>query len=79
MAPAARRNLKGLTPVGQARIREAAELLSLDPYRVRLTKLKGVEDEWRLRVGEYRVRLGLDANNRTVYIYSVRHRREAYR
>ena len=46
---------------------------------VDLKKLKGTDDEWRLRVGDYRVRLKITDKEVTVYALSVKHRREAYR
>jgi len=40
--------------------------------------LKGpLEDEWSLRVGDYRVLYSIDRN--IVWVETVRHRREAYR
>jgi len=41
-------------------------------------ELKGESGEFRLRVGDYRVRFTNDADN-TIRIHAVRHRREAYR
>jgi mRNA interferase RelE/StbE len=41
-------------------------------------ELKGAPGEFRLRVGDYRVRFTNDADN-TIRIHAVRHRREAYR
>jgi mRNA interferase RelE/StbE len=41
-------------------------------------KLHGMEPpEYRLRVGDYRIRFGL--NDKTILVLRVRHRREAYR
>ena len=42
-----------------------------------LSKLRGTQNEWRLRVGNWRVRLKID--NDLVHILRVLHRREAYR
>ncbi len=50
-----------------------------DPGGVDLRKLAGHEDEWRLRVGEYRVRLYLDKSTGTMYVQDVRPRGSAYR
>jgi mRNA interferase RelE/StbE len=43
-----------------------------------VVKLHGHQDEWRLRVGEHRVRFQRDATTRTIVVLRVRHRREAY-
>ena len=42
-------------------------------------KLHGREAEWRLRVGQWRVRLTFIKENRTIEVLRVQHRREAYR
>ena len=58
-------------------------MLQTDPYeRARehdIRKLTGVgqgEGQWRIRVGDYRLRY--DIIQRDVVLYSFRHRREAY-
>jgi mRNA interferase RelE/StbE len=43
-----------------------------------IKKLKGEEDELRLRVGDYRVRFTEELDG-TLQVHSVRHRSEAYR
>lgn len=50
-----------------------------DGKPVNLKKLTGAEDEWRLRVGVYRVRLRVTDKGITVYALRVLHRREIYR
>lgn len=44
-----------------------------------LSKLRGREAEWRLRVGDWRVRLTFIGDSRTIEVLRVQHRREAYR
>ncbi len=44
-----------------------------------LIKLSGRGNEWRLRVGDWRVRLELDDEEAIINVLRVRHRREAYR
>ena len=39
----------------------------------------GREEEYRLRVGDYRVLYTIDDTNKVVTIFSVGHRREVYR
>jgi len=75
----AERELKGLPPRDQARIRTVVDRLAVDPRRGDVTKLHGLDDELRLRVGVWRVRFRLDRPSRTLVVLSVRHRREAYR
>lgn len=75
----AEREMKGLDPPVQVRIRQAIDILAADPKRRDIRKLKGSSDEWRLRVGDWRVFFTYDSAWRTLHILSVRHRREAYR
>jgi len=42
-------------------------------------KLRGKPNEWRLRVGDWRIRFGLDASARIVVILRVLPRGRAYR
>ena len=44
-----------------------------------VVKLRGYEGEWRLRVGQWRVRLAFEHETRTIRVLRVLHRREAYR
>lgn len=44
-----------------------------------VVKLRGRQEEWRLRVGEYRVRFRRDTANQTIVVLRVQPRREAYR
>ena len=44
-----------------------------------LQKLHGRKDEWRLRVGDWRVILTFDRPNNAITVWRVRHRREVYR
>jgi len=43
------------------------------------TKLEGSEDEYRVRVGDYRILYVIDDKAKLVTVARVRHRREAYR
>ena len=71
--------LKGLTTRDQTRIRRAIDALAADPRRSDIAKLRGVEDEWRLRVGDWRMRFRFETSARIMVVLSIRHRREAYR
>ena len=44
-----------------------------------VVKLRGRQEEWRLRVGGYRVRFRRDTDNQTIVVLRVQPRREAYR
>ncbi len=61
------------------RIWTALDNLLSQPQTVDLKKIKGKTAEYRLRVGEWRVRLIVDFANREYLITHVKHRREIYR
>ena len=42
-------------------------------------KLTGSKNDWRIRIGDYRVLYEIDEKARAVRIMRVRHRREVYR
>ncbi|MFB2968749.1 type II toxin-antitoxin system RelE/ParE family toxin [Aerosakkonema sp. BLCC-F183] len=63
------------------RSRIAEKILSLaeEPRPVGIKKLKGLENEYRVRVGEYRIRYEIDDETSTVVILHCKHRRDIYR
>jgi mRNA interferase RelE/StbE len=71
-----RRDLRRLDGDTQRRVIEALEELQEDPYRGRqLTDVR--IGQWRIRVGEYRIRYDIEETR--VLLYRVRHRGEIYR
>jgi len=56
LAAHARRELRRLDPPVQRRIVEALDRLTGEPAQGDVVKLTGSDDEWRLRVGDWRVR-----------------------
>ena len=58
---------------------EKIRQLSSEPRPLGTKKLKGIENEYRIRMGDYRVRYEIDDKTLTVLILSCRHRRDAYR
>ncbi len=60
------------------RIMEAVLPLGADPRPPRCRKLRGVE-EYRVRVGSYRILYTIDDDERVVEIVAVGHRRDVYR
>jgi mRNA interferase RelE/StbE len=42
-------------------------------------KLAGSKNDWRIRIGDYRVVYEIDDARKRVRIFRVRHRREVYR
>ena len=79
VTPRAERELKRLPPSEQVPIRRAVDALATDPRRGDVRKLQGRESEWRLRVGEWRVRFQRDPQSRILVLLRVLHRSQAYR
>ena len=79
LRPAAVRDLKRMPTGARERIEAAIGALEDNPRPPGCKKLVGFENEWRLRVGNYRVLYIIDDSTRQVTIARVAHRREAYR
>jgi mRNA interferase RelE/StbE len=75
--PRARRDLRQIDPPVRRRILDALDRLVGDPPVGDVVKLTGRE-EWRLRVGDWRVRMRLDAAESTVVVLRVLPRGRAY-
>jgi mRNA interferase RelE/StbE len=57
------------------RIQQLAE----DPRPDGVVKMKGANDEYRIRVGDYRLRYEIDDENLIVLLLLCKHRRDVYR
>ena len=74
----AHRDLRALDRLVATGIFTAIEHLA-DRGQGDVRRLRGYEREWRLRVGDWRVRLTMDAQTRTIQVLRILHRREPYR
>lgn len=74
----ARRDLRRLDPPVQRRIIEALDRFTGDQPTGDVVKLAGADDEWRLRVGDWRVRFNRDSAG-LVHVLRVLPRGRAYR
>ncbi len=74
----AEKELLDLDPVARERIVAALKSLARNTGSTDTKKLKG-SDAFRLRVGHYRVLYTIDHKNATIEIYSIAHRKDAYR
>lgn len=80
LAAQAERDLKRLPAALFRRVIAAVRPLAATPRPPGARKLHGSgRDDYRLRVGDYRILYEVDDRTRTVRIMRVRHRREAYR
>jgi mRNA interferase RelE/StbE len=75
----AEKDLDKLPVADREGVRRALERLLQGPGSVDLTKLGGHEDEWRMRVGRWRVRLLFDNTVGVIYVLRVLPRSTAYR
>ena len=79
LRPTGLRDLQNLPPNLRERVESVIDALADNPRPPGCKKLVGFEDEWRVRIGEYRVLYLIDDTKHRVTIARVAHRREAYR
>jgi mRNA interferase RelE/StbE len=72
-------DLKRLPTSTFHRIIPQIRTLAQNPRPSGCRKLTGSKNDWRIRVGDYRVLYEIDGKIRAVRIMRVRHRREVYR
>ncbi len=73
------KQLENLPPNINERILERILALVEDPLPSGVKKLKDFENEYRIRVGDYRVRYEIDDVNLTVIVLHCSHRKDVYR
>lgn len=73
------RDLRQLAADTFRRVIAAIEALADDPRPPNCRKLTGSDNDWQVRVGDYRVLYEIDDENQMVRVMRIRHRREAYR
>ncbi len=61
------------------RVIEKIQNLTSEPRPDGVVKLKGSDNEYRIRVGDYRVRYEIDDENQLVQILQCKHRSDVYR
>jgi len=61
------------------RVLVALEHLEEQPRPLGSKKLRGSEDLWRIRIGDYRVVYAIADARRVVDVLVIRHRRDVYR
>jgi mRNA interferase RelE/StbE len=76
---AAERDLKRLSADMHERVIVAIRGLGVEPRPPGCRKLSGSQNDWRIRVGDYRVVYEITDAIRVVRVNRVRHRREVYR
>ena len=76
--PSAAKALEKLEPAVRRRVAGRIERLANDP-RSGAVKLRGADDVWRARVGDYRILYQIEDDRLTVLVIRIRHRRDVYR
>ena len=77
--PSAARDIRKLDRAQQQRVVRAIEDLAEDPLPHGVVKLRGADDLWRIRVGDYRVIYPMRRSQLIELVLRVRHRRDVYR
>lgn len=77
--PSVEKDLKGLSKSVISRVMKRIEDLKTNPLPRQVTKLSGVEQLYRIRVGDYRIVYEVNPKTNIITIHYVRHRREVYR
>ncbi|MBC8116390.1 MAG: type II toxin-antitoxin system RelE/ParE family toxin [Candidatus Saccharimonas sp.] len=75
----AERDLRQLSADVFQRVVAAMQGLADDPRPPGCKKLTGSVNDWRIRVGDYRVLYEIGDHTKVVRVMRVRHRRDAYR
>ena len=76
--PSAVRALAKLDHAVQRRIARRIDRLAVDP-RSGAVKLRGADDVWRVRVGDYRVLYSIEDKRLVILVIKIGHRRDVYR
>ena len=75
----ARREIRNLPSHVQTRLRTKIDALAEEPRPSGVRKIRGADDLYRIRVGDYRVVYQVKDDVLVVLIIRVRHRRDVYR
>jgi mRNA interferase RelE/StbE len=76
--PSARKELEALPDKVLARAIKKMESLRVTPKPAGCKKLKSYQDQWRVRVGDWRILYIIDDAARLVSITRIAHRRDVY-
>jgi mRNA interferase RelE/StbE len=79
LSPGARRDLRQIDSGTRDRILRALVRLETQPRPPGARKLKGGDELWRIRVGDYRIVYEVRDRILVVLVVRVAHRREVYR
>ena len=78
-ARSARKELEDIEVRFAVQILKKIEELSINPRPTGSKKLKGENDLWRLRFGNYRVIYSISDSDKLIDVSVIRHRKDVYR
>ncbi len=76
--PAAEKQMDRLPAQVRQRVTKALDDLCLEPRPRGCVKLKGEDNVWRIRVGDYRIVYTIKDDELVVLVVRVAHRKDAY-
>lgn len=76
---AVQKQLDALSDDVYDRIAEKIEQLAEDPRPDGVVKMKGSDNEYRIRIGDYRVRYEIDDKELIILLLQCKHRKDVYR
>lgn len=76
--PSARREMENLDDSLLSRLVPKIEGLGANPRPSGCRKLRGYKDQWRIRIGDYRVVYIIDDDRKKVSITRIAHRKDVY-
>ena len=79
LLPSAARTLSTLDAGVRRRIARRIDRLAEEPRGGGAVKLRGADDVWRARVGDYRILYRVEDERLVVLVIRIGHRREVYR
>ena len=79
LLPSAARAFAKLDARARRRIARRIDSLAVDPRPSGAQKLRGADDIWRLRVGDFRVLYSIHDQLLLVLVIKIGHRRDVYR
>ncbi len=73
------KQIKQLTQPTRKRVQDKLLALKMESRPPGELKLKGYTNQYRLRVGDYRIRYEIDDENSVLRVLQCKHRREVYK
>jgi mRNA interferase RelE/StbE len=79
LKPSAERDLNALQRRDRVRVARRIDALAADPRPSGVEELKGAQNLWRVRTGDYRIIFAIQDDVLVVLVIRIGHRRDVYR